>query len=68
MGGVSSLQVFLDFWNLFNFAKPLSSPSLAGEHGKRHDTRAHNQEAVSDWLNPHSLGTMSASGCMENLA
>ena len=24
VGGVSSIQVFLDFWNLFNFAKPLS--------------------------------------------
>ena len=30
--------------------------------------RAHKQEAVSDWLNPHSLGTMSAIGCVENLA
>ena len=24
------------------------------------------QEAVSDWLNPHSLGTMSAFGCIDN--
>ena len=23
VGGVSSIQVFLDFWNFFNFAKPL---------------------------------------------
>ena len=23
VGGVSSIQFFLDFWNLFNFAKPL---------------------------------------------
>ncbi len=48
----------------------ISSPSLAiaGEHRKRHTTRAHKQEADSDWLNPHSLGTMSASGCIENLA
>ena len=47
-----------------------SSPSLAiaGDHGKRHETRAHKQEAVSDWLNPHSLGTMSAFGCIDNLA
>ena len=29
---------------------------------------AHKQEAVSDWLNPYSLGTMSAFGCIENLA
>ena len=30
--------------------------------------RTHKQEAVSDWLNPHSLRTMSAYGCIENLA
>ena len=38
----------------------LTSPSLAkaGEHGKRHDVRAHFTEAVSDWLNPLSLGTI----------
>ena len=41
---------------------------MAGEAGKRHAMRAHRQEAVSDWLNPHSLGTMSAFGCIENLA
>ena len=23
VGGLSSIQFFLDFWNLFNFAKPL---------------------------------------------
>ena len=39
----------------------ISSPSLAiaGEHRKRRTTRAHKQEAVSDWLNLHYLGTMS---------
>ena len=48
----------------------LTSPSLAvaDEHGKRHTTRAHLPEAVSDWLNRLSLGTMSASGYIENLA
>ena len=48
----------------------ISSPSLAitDEPGNRHATRARRQEAVSDWLNPHSLGTMSAFGCIENLA
>ena len=48
----------------------ISSPfvAIAGEHGKRHATRAHRPEAVSDWLNPHTLGTMSAFGCIENLA
>ena len=45
-----------------------SSLAIAGEPGKRHATRAHRQEAISDWLNPHSLGTMSAFGCIENLA
>ena len=36
-----------------NTAFVISSPSLAiaGEHGKHHETRAHKQEAVSDWLN-----------------
>ena len=51
---------------------PLSyrPPSLAvaGEHGKRHTVRAHLSEAVCNWLNPLSLGTMSASGYIENLA
>ena len=23
VGGLSSIQIFLDFWNFFNFAKPL---------------------------------------------
>ena len=40
----------------------------AGKHGKRHAIRAHKPQAVSDWLNPHSFGTMSAFGCIENLA
>ena len=53
-----------------NTAFLISSPSLAiaGEHRKRHTTCVHKQEAISDWLNPHSLGTMSAFGCIENLA
>ena len=34
---------------------------MAGEPGKRHDVRAHFPEAVSDWLNPLSLGAMSVS-------
>ena len=44
------------------------SPAIAGEHRKRHASRAHEQEAISDWLNPHSLGTTSAFGCIGNLA
>ena len=30
--------------------------------------RAHMPEAATDWLNPLSLGTMSASAYIENLA
>ncbi len=40
----------------------------AMEPGKRHDVRAHMPEATTDWLNPISLGTMSASAYIENLA
>ena len=48
----------------------LSSPCLAiaGKHGKRHAMRTHKPQAVSDGLNPHSSGTMSAFGYIENLA
>ena len=41
---------------------------MGGEPGKRHDVRAQWREVISDWLNPLSLGTMSASAYMENLA
>ena len=30
------------------------------EPGKRHARRTHKTQAVSDWLNPNSLGIMSA--------
>ena len=39
---------------------------MAGEHGTRHTMRAHNAQAVPDWLNPLSLGTMSASAYIDN--
>ena len=35
---------------------------------KSHALRAHIPEAASDWLNPLSLGTMSASAYIGNLA
>ena len=35
---------------------------------KRHALRAHIPEAATDWLNPLSLRTMSASAYIENLA
>ena len=41
---------------------------MAYEPGKRHDVRAQRPEAVSDWLNPISLGTMSVSAFIDNLA
>ena len=41
---------------------------MADEPGKRHDVSAHEVEVVPDWLNPLSLGTMSASAYTENLA
>ena len=42
--------------------------AIAGKHGKRHAMPAHKQQAVSDWLTPHSLGTISAFGSIANLA
>ena len=39
-----------------------------GAWKKRHALRAHIPEAATDWLNPLSLGTMSASAYIENLA
>ena len=42
--------------------------AIAGEHRKRHASRAHKQEAVPVRLNPHYLGTMSAFGCIANFA
>ena len=41
---------------------------MAGEHRKRHTMRAYKPQAISDRLNPLSLGTMSASTYIENLA
>ena len=38
---------------------------MTGEHRKRHTMRAHQPEAVSDWMNPLILGTMSA--CSKNI-
>ena len=48
----------------------ITSPSLAmeGQPEKRHDVRAQQQDVVSDWLNPFSLETMSASDYIENVA
>ena len=47
---------------------PSLSLARAGEPDKRHNVCGKLLEAVSDWLNPFSLGTMSASANIENLA
>ena len=41
---------------------------MAGEPGKRYNVRAHNAQDVFDLLNPLSLGTMTASAYIENVA
>ena len=41
---------------------------MAGEHRKRHTMRAHTPQTISDRLNPLSLGTISASAYIDNLA
>ena len=38
--------------------KNATSLAVADEHGKRHTMPSHKPQAVSDWLNPHSLGTI----------
>ena len=80
----STCRRSVQFWLLHNFsldgelclrdgkngAFVLSSPSfvVVGQHRKRLARRAHMPQAVYDWLNPHSLGTMSAFNYIENLA
>ena len=41
---------------------------MEGQPEKRHYVRAQQQEVVSDWLTPSSLGTMSASAYIDNVA
>ena len=41
---------------------------MASQPEKRHNVRVQQQETVSDWLNPFSSGTMSASAYIENVA
>ena len=47
---------------LFDISLYRGTPSV------RQTIPADKQQAASDWLSPHSLGTMSASGYIENLA
>ena len=44
------------------------SLAMVGEPGKRHNVHAQQQEVLLDWLNQFSLGTMSGSAYIENLA
>ena len=62
---VNCFYVMKRMWHLY-----LSLPSLAvvGDHGKRHARRANKRQVDSDWLNPNSLGIMSAFSYIENLA
>ena len=57
------VSVVIKIRPLFNFTISFHSK----EPGKRHGVRAHYSEAVSDWLNALSLGTMSASVYTEKL-
>ena len=41
---------------------------MTGQPEKRHNVHAQPQGAISDWLNPLSLGTMSASAYIDNVA
>ena len=41
---------------------------MTGQLEKRHNVRAQQQDAISDWLKPLSLGTMSAFAYIDNVA
>ena len=45
-------------WSAMALAPSSPSLAVAGKHGKRHAMHANKPQAVSDWLNLHSLGTM----------
>ena len=58
---------------MLDFYKFIISLAVAGKHGKRDAMRARLShmhclvQAVSNWLNPRSLVTISVSGFIENL-
>ena len=56
------------WWQECGICTSLPSLIVADEPGKRHALRAHMAEAATDWLNPFSMGTMSASAYIEKLA
>ena len=41
---------------------------MAGDPGQPHNVRAHDAQDVFDWLDPLSLGIMSASAYIESVA
>ena len=66
--GLPAAGIVSTGWQEYCNCISVPSIAVAGEPGKRHPRRAHKPPAVSDWLNPNSLGTMSAFGYIENLA
>ena len=62
------MAIFSTRWQECGICTSLLSLIVAMEPGKRHALRAYIPEAATDWLNPLSLGTMSASAYIENLA
>ena len=61
---VNCFYMMTRMWHLYK----LPSLAVAGEPGKRHARRANKRQVDSDWLNPNSLGIMSAFSYIENLA
>ena len=54
-------------WQECGICISLPSLDVVGEPGKRHARRADKTKVVSDWLNPISLGIMSAFSYIEYL-
>ena len=53
---------------MLHFYKFTISLSVEGKHVKRYARRAQNRQADFDWLNPHSLGTISTFDSIANFA
>ena len=64
---VNCFYLMTRMWNLYKFTI-IFYLAVAGEPGKRHARRANKLQVDSDWLNPNSLGIMSAFSYIENLA
>ena len=55
-------------WQECGICISLPPLAVAGEPGKRHTRRANKLRVDCDWLNPNSLGIMSAFSYIDNLA